>query len=66
MNKEQIEQIINILMMKSDFIRTEIKHELISLAQPELNEVQYVVIDNAIKGALITGMKTTIEKILSK
>lgn len=65
MNENQIKILMQLLMPKGDLIVNEIKHELITLAQPELNQVQLVVIDNAIKGALISGMRTTIERILS-
>ena len=66
MNQLEIELLIKLIMSKAPLIVNEIKHLLISLSQDELNDIQLVVIENAIQGALITGMKTTIEKVLSK
>lgn len=66
MNQNQIELLIKLLIPKSELIVNQIKAELRTLAQNELSVTQLVVIDNAIKGALITGMKTTVERVLSK
>jgi hypothetical protein len=64
MNEFQIKSLMQLILCKSYPIIKEIQHELISFGLPELNTLQLEIVDKAIKGALISGMKATIEKML--
>jgi len=63
--KEKLETLITkILLPKADLIVNELKHELITMGEKPLAGVQEVVVDNAIRGALVSGMRATVEEIL--
>jgi len=61
MNEEYLKILIPFILQKSDPILDELKKTLTELRVP-MYEVQMVAIDNALKGAVITGMKGTIER----
>lgn len=66
-NQQLLENLIkNLLLPKADLIINELKHEYITLGEKPLGQVQEVLLHNAIQGALITGMKTTVEELLKR
>lgn len=64
MNELELKALMDVLMKKSPLILHELNAELRTLAFPELTDAQQVVVENAIQGALISGMKLTMEKTI--
>lgn len=65
MNEEYLKSLMSIIMPKSKTLMNILKHDLITLGHViALNEVQEAAIESAIQGALISGMQTTIQKLI--
>lgn len=56
--------LMSVILPKSDLIMMELRHTLISLTHP-MSNVQDAATHDAIRGALISGMKATIEKLIA-
>jgi len=64
MNELELKALMDVVMKKSPLILNELNAELRTLAFPELTDAQQVVVENAIQGALISGLKLTIEELI--